>query len=210
MCPPHLFESYSSIFKQVYLLCWRRALFKALVWRGLHLGFPKSRHSVLDHFRVNVETNALFRRCQHSPLVSLAAHNKSRARDAKPSPVAQRRRPLTPSTTPTRHTARNRREKDAWNSFPLLLSRGSRGDPRHSLPCRQQFRATRSWFRFAKTRKMAGVGRRTLYRKSVTDDYLNSTPEPGENEEIALAQAPRGSNIIEVSFRLFGFRMHVS
>lgn len=47
---------------------------------------------------------------------------------------------------------------------------------------------------------MAGVGRRTLYRKSVTDDYLNSTPEPGENEEIALAQAPRGSNIIEVSF----------
>lgn len=45
---------------------------------------------------------------------------------------------------------------------------------------------------------MAGVGRRTLYRKSVTDDYLNSTPEPGENEEIALAQAPRGSNIIEV------------
>ncbi|CAN0003942.1 unnamed protein product, partial [Hapterophycus canaliculatus] len=46
---------------------------------------------------------------------------------------------------------------------------------------------------------MAGVGRRTLYRKSVTDDYLNSTPEPGENEEIALAQAPRGSNIIEVS-----------
>lgn len=47
---------------------------------------------------------------------------------------------------------------------------------------------------------MAGVGRRTLYRKSVTDDYLNSTPEPGENEEIALAQAPRGSNIIEVGF----------
>eukprot|EP00752_Nemacystus_decipiens_P010535 g9381.t1 len=45
---------------------------------------------------------------------------------------------------------------------------------------------------------MAGVGRRTLYRKSVTDDYLNSTPEPGENEEIALAQAPRGSNIIEI------------
>ncbi|CAN0591654.1 unnamed protein product, partial [Ectocarpus sp. 12 AP-2014] len=36
------------------------------------------------------------------------------------------------------------------------------------------------------------------YRKSVTDDYLNSTPEPGENEEIALAQAPRGSNIIEI------------
>ncbi|CBJ25456.1 conserved unknown protein [Ectocarpus siliculosus] len=45
---------------------------------------------------------------------------------------------------------------------------------------------------------MAGVGRRTLYRKSVTDDYLNSTPEPGENEEIVLAQAPRGSNIIEI------------
>eukprot|EP00903_Cladosiphon_okamuranus_P020028 g18396.t1 len=45
---------------------------------------------------------------------------------------------------------------------------------------------------------MAGVGRRTLYRKSVTDDYLNSTPEPRENEEIALAQAPRGSNIIEI------------
>lgn len=45
---------------------------------------------------------------------------------------------------------------------------------------------------------MAGVGRRTLYRKSVTDEYLNSSPEPGENEEIALAQAPRGSNIIEV------------
>lgn len=45
---------------------------------------------------------------------------------------------------------------------------------------------------------MAGVGRRTLYRKSVTDDYLNSTPEPGENEEIVLVRAPRGSNIIEV------------
>lgn len=47
---------------------------------------------------------------------------------------------------------------------------------------------------------MAGVGRRTLYRKSVTDEYLNSTPEPGENEEISLVQAPRGSNIIEVSY----------
>lgn len=45
---------------------------------------------------------------------------------------------------------------------------------------------------------MAGVGRRTLYRKSVTDDYLNSTPEPGDNEEIVLVRAPRGSNIIEV------------
>lgn len=45
---------------------------------------------------------------------------------------------------------------------------------------------------------MSGVGRRTLYRKSVTEEYLNSTPEPGENEEIALVQAPRGSNIIEV------------
>lgn len=49
---------------------------------------------------------------------------------------------------------------------------------------------------------MAGVGRRTLYRKSVTDEYLNSTPEPGENEEIALVQAPRGSNIIEVCVAL--------
>ncbi|CAM9697192.1 unnamed protein product [Discosporangium mesarthrocarpum] len=48
---------------------------------------------------------------------------------------------------------------------------------------------------------MAGLGRRTLYRKSVTDNYLNSFPEPGENEEIALVQAPRGSNIIEASLR---------
>lgn len=47
---------------------------------------------------------------------------------------------------------------------------------------------------------MSGVGRRTLYRKSVTEEYLNSTPEPRENEEVALVQAPRGSNIIEVRF----------
>ncbi|CAM9377175.1 unnamed protein product [Choristocarpus tenellus] len=45
---------------------------------------------------------------------------------------------------------------------------------------------------------MAGLGRRTLYRKSVTDNYLNSLPEPGDDEEIALVQAPRGSNIIEI------------
>lgn len=56
---------------------------------------------------------------------------------------------------------------------------------------------------------MAGVGRRTLYRKSVTDDYLNSTPEPGDNEEIALVQAPRGSNIIEVNFLFYVFIYYI-
>jgi probable RNA-binding protein EIF1AD len=45
---------------------------------------------------------------------------------------------------------------------------------------------------------MAGLGRRSLYRKSVTDDYLNGLPEPEEGQFVAKAGASRGGNVIEV------------
>lgn len=45
---------------------------------------------------------------------------------------------------------------------------------------------------------MSGAGRKTQYRKSVTDDFLHSDPVPGENEFIMEVVESRGSNIFEV------------
>mmetsp|Transcript_13666 Transcript_13666/g.17485 ORF Transcript_13666/g.17485 Transcript_13666/m.17485 type:complete len:194 (+) Transcript_13666:151-732(+) len=45
---------------------------------------------------------------------------------------------------------------------------------------------------------MAGIGRRTLYRKSVMDSYLNELPELEEGQMVAEVKAPRGSNLMEI------------
>jgi probable RNA-binding protein EIF1AD len=41
---------------------------------------------------------------------------------------------------------------------------------------------------------MSGLGRRTHYRKHLTDSVLNDLPEPGPNERIAKVLSTRGSN----------------
>ena len=47
---------------------------------------------------------------------------------------------------------------------------------------------------------MAGLGRRTHYRKHVTDSVLYDLHEPEENESIAMVVATRGSNQFDVRF----------
>jgi len=45
---------------------------------------------------------------------------------------------------------------------------------------------------------MSGAGRKSGYRKNITDEFLNSFPEPGEGEAIVRCTGSRGSNIFEV------------
>jgi probable RNA-binding protein EIF1AD len=45
---------------------------------------------------------------------------------------------------------------------------------------------------------MAGLGRRSHYRKHITDTVLNTCPEPGEAERIAKVVGTRGSNQFEI------------
>ena len=45
---------------------------------------------------------------------------------------------------------------------------------------------------------MAGLGRRSHYRKHITDSVLNTCPEPGKGERIAKVVGTRGSNQFEV------------
>ena len=45
---------------------------------------------------------------------------------------------------------------------------------------------------------MAGLGRRSHYRKHLTDSVLNDLPEPYENERIAKVLGTRGSNQFEL------------
>ena len=49
---------------------------------------------------------------------------------------------------------------------------------------------------------MSGAKRKGGYRKGVIDDYLNSYPEPENNERIALVCGSRGNNIFEISLSL--------
>lgn len=49
-----------------------------------------------------------------------------------------------------------------------------------------------------KCRTMAGVGRRTHYRKHLTDSVLNDFPVPTETERIAKVVATRGGNHFEI------------
>eukprot|EP01029_Cantina_marsupialis_P027573 TRINITY_DN773035_c0_g1_i1.p2 TRINITY_DN773035_c0_g1~~TRINITY_DN773035_c0_g1_i1.p2 ORF type:complete len:190 (+),score=43.37 TRINITY_DN773035_c0_g1_i1:60-572(+) len=46
---------------------------------------------------------------------------------------------------------------------------------------------------------MSGVKRRTGYRKNVTNDYLDSFPEPNETQSVVVVNGTRGSNIFEVT-----------
>jgi translation initiation factor IF-1 len=48
---------------------------------------------------------------------------------------------------------------------------------------------------------MSGAGRKSKFRKSVTDDFLNSFPEPEEGEIIMRVMGTRGANIFEVAAR---------
>jgi len=45
---------------------------------------------------------------------------------------------------------------------------------------------------------MAGLGRRSHYRKHLTDSVLNDLPEPSENERIAKVVGTRGGNQFEL------------
>ena len=45
---------------------------------------------------------------------------------------------------------------------------------------------------------MSGAKRASKYRKSVTDEYINSFPEPETDEVIARVRGTRGANIFEV------------
>jgi probable RNA-binding protein EIF1AD len=45
---------------------------------------------------------------------------------------------------------------------------------------------------------MAGLGRRTHYRKHLTDSVLHDLPEPKENERIAKVVATRGGNQFDI------------
>mmetsp|Transcript_1869 Transcript_1869/g.2870 ORF Transcript_1869/g.2870 Transcript_1869/m.2870 type:complete len:186 (-) Transcript_1869:223-780(-) len=45
---------------------------------------------------------------------------------------------------------------------------------------------------------MSGLGRRSHYRKHLTDSVLNDFPEPGENELIVKVLATRGSNQFDI------------
>lgn len=47
---------------------------------------------------------------------------------------------------------------------------------------------------------MAGLGRRTHYRKHVTDSVLHDMPEPDVDESIAVVISTRGSNQFDVQF----------
>ena len=46
---------------------------------------------------------------------------------------------------------------------------------------------------------MSGSGRKSQYRKSVTDEYLNGFPLPEDRDAIAMVKSSRGTNIFEVS-----------
>jgi len=45
---------------------------------------------------------------------------------------------------------------------------------------------------------MAGLGRRTHYRKHLTDSIIYDYPEPGDNERIAKVVATRGGNQFDI------------
>jgi hypothetical protein len=45
---------------------------------------------------------------------------------------------------------------------------------------------------------MSGAGRKGAYRKGVTEEVINGTPLPEENEFVAQVKAPRGGNVIEI------------
>jgi len=45
---------------------------------------------------------------------------------------------------------------------------------------------------------MSGAKRASKYRKSVTDEYINSFPEPETDEVIARVRGTRGANVFEV------------
>ena len=45
---------------------------------------------------------------------------------------------------------------------------------------------------------MSGSGRKSSYRKTVTDQVLYGDPEPKDDEEIVKVKALRGSNLFQV------------
>lgn len=55
---------------------------------------------------------------------------------------------------------------------------------------------------------MSGSGRKSSYRKTITDSVLYGDPEPGENESIVKVVSLKGSNLMEVS-RVYIIIKHV-
>lgn len=50
---------------------------------------------------------------------------------------------------------------------------------------------------------MSGAGRKTPYRKNVTDEVLYGMPEPAEEDEIVQVVKLHGKNILEVPMQQF-------
>ena len=48
---------------------------------------------------------------------------------------------------------------------------------------------------------MSGLGRRSHYRKHLTESILTSLPEPTQTERIGRVKGSRGGNIIELEFK---------
>ena len=46
---------------------------------------------------------------------------------------------------------------------------------------------------------MSGAGRKSKFRKKVTDDFLHALPEPGDGEYVMRVTGSRGANIFEVA-----------
>jgi len=46
---------------------------------------------------------------------------------------------------------------------------------------------------------MSGAGRKSKFRKSVTDEFLTALPEPGEGEYVCKIAGSRGANMFEVA-----------
>lgn len=69
--------------------------------------------------------------------------------------------------------------------------------PRHASVCLWD-RETHNHPGTPTTNIMAGCGRRTGYRKHLTDSVLQDLPEPSESQEIAQVVATRGGNQFEI------------
>jgi translation initiation factor IF-1 len=57
---------------------------------------------------------------------------------------------------------------------------------------------------------MSGLGRRTQYRKHLTDSVLNDFPEPGDNQFIARVLATRGGNQFEIETAVHSGETHLA
>jgi hypothetical protein len=85
--------------------------------------------------------------------------------------------------------------KLARRPSPITISNHNQPHPR---PHPHHFATFSSPNSFLKHNVMAGLGRRTHYRKHLTDAVLNDLPEPKEHGRIAKVVATRGGNQFDI------------